>query len=300
MMNHMWSDRQCPAMPYAASLATLALVFLLAACDSPQEPPGEVLPPVASAGANQNAPMGEIVTLNGTGSNDPNQLYLQYSWNFLSRPAGSGAVIQNRTEPFAQFVPDADGLYVITLTVNNGHHGDTDTLRVATADGPPEVLNQDIIGNTRLRNLYDNPHAADYVLTAQIDLSAQLTIDRGVRLETRAGTRITVRDNGTVVAVGTADEPILIDGMKWRRGYWRGFQFLGGSTGNTFSHVDIANGGREEEESANFYVRDGATLSVTSSVVRDSDTWGIFLEPQAQFLGSDNTYRNNTLGDVNR
>jgi hypothetical protein len=300
MKTRIWRSGPAPRRA-AATLLSLPLLALLAGgCSETQAPPDEILPPVASAGANQNAPLGQIVTLNGTGSNDPNQLYLQYTWSFINRPAGSNAAIQNRTEPFAQFVPDADGLYVITLTVNNGHHADTDTIRVATADGPPDVLNQNIIGNTRLRNLYDNPHAADYVLTAQIEVTAQLTIDAGVRIETRAGTRITVREGGAVLAVGTAGEPIIIDGMKWRRGYWRGFDFVSGSpTTNVFAHVDIANGGRTEEPSANFYVRSGAGLTVTNSVIRDSDTWGVFLQPGAQFVGSGNTYRNNTLGDVN-
>lgn len=278
-------------------VAVLSAGFLGGACDSPKEPPAEILPPVANAGANRNAPIGEIVTLNGTGSTDPNLLYLQYSWQFIDRPAGSTAVMENRTEPFARFIPDVDGLYVVTLTVSNGHHSDTDTVRIATADGDPEILNLDIQSNTRLRNLYDNPHAADYVLTQQITVTAQLTIDPGVRIEARGGTRITVGEGGTVVAAGTQIDPIVIDGMKWRRGYWRGFQLLAGSSAS-FGHVDIAHGGRTEEESANFYVRNGAELVVENSKIRESDTWGVFVEAGGSFTGENNTFTGNTLGNV--
>jgi hypothetical protein len=80
-----------------------------------------VAPPVANAGNSQTALVGHSVTLNGTGSTDPNGLTLTYAWTFVSKPAGSSAALNASTSPMPTFSPDAPGDYVIQLIVNNGY-----------------------------------------------------------------------------------------------------------------------------------------------------------------------------------
>ncbi len=86
---------------------------------------GCVQAPVANAGVNQTVPAGTPVTLNGSGSSDPNTpaLPLTYSWTLVSAPAGSHVTtdsIANASNANASFTPDAAGAYVFQLTVNNG------------------------------------------------------------------------------------------------------------------------------------------------------------------------------------
>jgi hypothetical protein len=78
------------------------------------------LPPVANAGPDQTVTTGQLVTLNGTGSTDPNSDPLTYSWCLKGRPVGSNATINGPNTAQPTFTPDVAGSYVICLTVNDG------------------------------------------------------------------------------------------------------------------------------------------------------------------------------------
>jgi hypothetical protein len=76
--------------------------------------------PVANAGLSQSAVVGQTVTLNGSGSNDPDGDPLTYKWSLTLVPSGSQAVISNPTAQMASFVPDLPGTFVAQLIVNDG------------------------------------------------------------------------------------------------------------------------------------------------------------------------------------
>jgi PKD domain len=78
------------------------------------------LAPVAQAGAAQTVLVGSRVTLNGSGSSDPNGDPLTHQWSLTSRPAGSAAVLTVRDNPVIDFVADVPGLYVASLVVSDG------------------------------------------------------------------------------------------------------------------------------------------------------------------------------------
>jgi len=79
-------------------------------------------PPVANAGVDQMVTPGSMVTLDGSGSSDPDTTpnpTLTYSW-LLSAPAGSGATLSDPTIVNPTFTADVAGDYVVELTVNDG------------------------------------------------------------------------------------------------------------------------------------------------------------------------------------
>lgn len=76
--------------------------------------------PVASAGPAQTVNTAALVTLNGSGSNDPDGSTITYSWSFTSRPAGSAATLANATSAQPTFTADVAGNYVAQLIVNDG------------------------------------------------------------------------------------------------------------------------------------------------------------------------------------
>lgn len=77
-------------------------------------------PPVAVVSPNQNVMSGAVVTLDGSNSNDPERDVLTYSWVLSSRPAGSAAVLSSSTSPKPTFTADVPGVYVASLSVNDG------------------------------------------------------------------------------------------------------------------------------------------------------------------------------------
>jgi len=75
--------------------------------------------PVALALATSPVFAGEVATLDGTGSFDPNADALGYFWALTSAPAGSSATIPDPFGPVASFVPDQQGSYVFELAVSD-------------------------------------------------------------------------------------------------------------------------------------------------------------------------------------
>ena len=95
------------------------------------------LPPVANAGPNQTAKVGDTVTLDGTGSTNPSGVgTLTYSWAFTFRPGGA-AHLNNPTSVNPSFTLDVAGNYIIALTVSNGIASSTSSVTVSTVNSAP-------------------------------------------------------------------------------------------------------------------------------------------------------------------
>ena len=95
--------------------------------------------PTANAGSPQTVAPGATVTLNGSGSTDPQGLPLTYSWSLITRPTGSNASLSASNIVNPTFVTDLPGTYVAQLTVNNGFLSSTTpaTVTIATVNTPP-------------------------------------------------------------------------------------------------------------------------------------------------------------------
>jgi hypothetical protein len=112
-------------------------------------------PPLANAGQDQTKHVGQLVTLDGSGSSDPDGQSLTYVWSFLSRPQGSNAALSDASAVNPTFVPDLLGTYVLQLVVTDSLNlasvpdevviSTTNTIPVANA-GPDQAIS--LIGST--------------------------------------------------------------------------------------------------------------------------------------------------------
>ena len=84
-------------------------------------------PPLADAGPDKTATAGMAVTLNGSGSSDPDGSIVSYAWDFGDEASASGSTVSHvYTQP---------GHYVVSLTVrDNKGEMDSDTAQVSVTE----------------------------------------------------------------------------------------------------------------------------------------------------------------------
>ncbi len=83
--------------------------------------------PTANAGFDLEGTETITMTLDGTGSSDPDGDPLTFTWTVVSRPDGSTAQITSASAALASFTPDLEGTYVVQLAVSDGEFTATDT-----------------------------------------------------------------------------------------------------------------------------------------------------------------------------
>ncbi len=94
--------------------------------------------PTAEAGPGQSKFVGNIVTLDGSGSHDPDGDSITYFWSFVSRPGESAAALSDPAAAKPTFYVDKFGMYVVQLIVNDGKvNSEPDTITVTTENSPP-------------------------------------------------------------------------------------------------------------------------------------------------------------------
>ena len=94
--------------------------------------------PVAEAGPGQSAYVGDMVTLDGSGSHDDDGDLLTYLWSFVSSPPGSTAALSDPTAVKPTFYVDKFGTYVVQLIVDDGKvKSAPDTVTITTQNSPP-------------------------------------------------------------------------------------------------------------------------------------------------------------------
>jgi hypothetical protein len=94
--------------------------------------------PIAKAGPDQhNLTLGSLVTLDGSESSDPDGDSFTYAWEFVSMPAGSGAVLAGSATASPTFTVDRAGLYRVRLRVTDVLATSEDTVEITTVNTPP-------------------------------------------------------------------------------------------------------------------------------------------------------------------
>jgi len=94
--------------------------------------------PEANAGPDQTVPVGTVVTLDGSGSKDPDGSPLGYQWALLTKPLNSTAALSDTGSMRPTFTVDLPGEYIAQLIVSDGTAVSApDTVIVKTTTVPP-------------------------------------------------------------------------------------------------------------------------------------------------------------------
>lgn len=96
--------------------------------------------PIANAGPNQSVDVETLVTLDGSGSSDPNGDSLTYSWT-MQAPGNSTAVLSDSHAAKPTFTPNVPGVYTFYLSVNDGTLNSTFTASVVVSVSLTAVAN---------------------------------------------------------------------------------------------------------------------------------------------------------------
>ena len=107
-------------------------------------------PPVANAGPDQMVDEGDPVTLDGTGSSDPEGHTLTYAWTQDSETSVTLTNAATAQPTFTAPEVTADTALVFTLTVSDGNASDTDTVTVTVEDTTPP--NRPPVANAGVNN----------------------------------------------------------------------------------------------------------------------------------------------------
>ena len=108
---------------------------------------GPLPAPTANAGPNQIVPSNTLVTLNGSGSSDPNGLSLTYAWSQVS---GSAVVLSDASNvgpTFTSYSASVTADVVMGLAVFNGFVSSTSDTVVLTVNPPPAAGNNPPVSN---------------------------------------------------------------------------------------------------------------------------------------------------------
>jgi len=112
--------------------------------------------PIANAGSDQTVIVGTLVTLNGTGSSDPNTppLPLTYQWTQASGPA---VTLNGANTASPTFTPTTAGTYVFSLIVNNGVSSSTaSTVTITVTPSSVTEQLQSLIAQVQALDVPDN------------------------------------------------------------------------------------------------------------------------------------------------
>lgn len=108
---------------------------LLAGCGVNAKP-GSNLPPLSRAGVNQTATGGDLVTLDGSGSGDPEGQAISFTW---VQQEGTPVVLTAADTAFPSFTaPDVDETLTFKLIVSDGAQADADEMDVVVTAATPQ------------------------------------------------------------------------------------------------------------------------------------------------------------------
>ncbi|WP_198664701.1 malectin domain-containing carbohydrate-binding protein [Halorubrum sp. 48-1-W] len=139
------------ASPFSATWTDISVDYVT---------PPDNQPPTADAGDDQTVDEGDSVTLDASGSDDPDGDQLGYTWTQTAGPDAGLSQSDGETTTFTAPEVDADETLTFEVNVSDGEDSDADTVNVTVQDtdvAAGEVLHRVNAGGSSLDALDDGP-----------------------------------------------------------------------------------------------------------------------------------------------
>lgn len=275
-------------------LVVCGALLALTGCDSTGSNGSQNQPPTADVSVSRSTvDVGTQVTLDGSGSSDPDGDDLIYSWS-LDTPSGSSASLSDPSVEQPTFTPDVAGDYVFTLEVSDGDASRSGSATV-TAQSSTIELQGTISSDSTLTA------AQDYLVTSGVTVSdgATLTIEPGTHLPFESGAGLYIDPNSVLDANGTSSDPITMTATEGNEqpGWWQGVFFFSAEPNNLLNHVEIRHTGSGSPNSigdAGVALAGGSALSIKNSTIAQSEAFGLLLGEDTATLDD---FASNTFAD---
>jgi hypothetical protein len=156
--------------------------------------------------------------------------------------------------------------------------------------------------NARFNNAGTIPALSiPYHFYSSAELRTTVTFEAGVTCLFNSGLRLWVTSDGAIIADGTPSNKIKFSGLTAAAGAWFGFEIASPSVQNLINHAEVSYGGSTGGRGANIYMfgsSPGAKLTITNSIISNSETYGIWTTSGSiTLVDSGNTFSNNPSGN---
>jgi hypothetical protein len=162
-------------------------------------------------------------------------------------------------------------------------------------DEQPLLLSCDSFKNNssqRITRLQDRGLNVDYIINCVAEIDVDLTIDPGVTIAFTSGAGLSVNENGSLKAMGTADKPIVFTGESKVKGAWRGIISFSNNVNNRFENtiIEYAGGGsfNSNNDRGSVILWTNTYARFENTTIRDGAEYGININ----YLGSNVEFRN--------
>ncbi len=274
-------------------LMALAIVYTSCSDDDPQPPNSQ---PTIQVSDDIIGMTGEEKTITVIAA-DPDGDALDFSWNIIESPSGTAANLTNTSNLNATFTTTTAGLYKVEIEVDDTRGGTASGIVTLYIGGKlPTSINQ----NTVYPNLFDDPAYPDYYAPNGIQVTAGVTFDPGVVVESGADVRLWFNGNSSYLkAEGTSSKHIIFRGIDKVKGSWKGISIASNNVNNKFDYVDILHAGSSElsgqKTAIHLQSNVSAKLSIKNTSISQSAGYAFYIDGNTGVISAfeNNNFNNN-------
>jgi hypothetical protein len=279
---------------FLLSATLVASLFLFNACEK-DDPQSHNNQPELTVGPDIIGMTG-VSSLIGVTVSDPDGDALSLVWNIIESPAGSAPDLIENSTASATFTTNIAGLYKVEITASDGQGKSASGVVTLYIGG---VLPTAINASTVYPDLFENEDYPDYYALQSVQVTAGLTLEPGVVIESAADVRLWMNGNPAYLnAVGTNAKNIIFRGMDKVKGSWRAIHIASNNVNNKLDFVQIMHAGSSEvsNQKAALLLQSNTNTqaSITNTHISQSGGYGLYIDGDN---GNITTFANNNFSD---